>query len=117
MRIGFMTALALAAGIASAEDTALSGDQIKAMLTDQKVLGEGTTQVFYASGRTLYNDGHDSWGYWEVRGDQYCSTWPPQNGWACYDMFTRQTDTRLEIVFIGESGKEYPTWLAPKESQ
>ncbi|MEM9046705.1 MAG: hypothetical protein AAGC81_18650 [Pseudomonadota bacterium] len=117
MRIVLIATLALITGFALAEESALTGDQIKDLLTDQKVLGEGTTQIFYASGRTLYNDGHDSWGYWEVRGDQYCSTWPPQNGWACYDMVTRQTDTRQEIVFIGESGKEYPTWLAPEESQ
>ena len=44
-----------------------------------------------ASGRTLYHAGRDSWGYWIVRGDLYCSQWPPSDRWDCYGM-TRAGD-------------------------
>ena len=53
-----------------------------------------------ASGRTLYNTGRDSWGYWQVRGDQYCSMWPPSDLWACYDMARRGDVLR----FFGAAG-------------
>lgn len=46
----------------------------------------GATQDFRASGRTLYNSGEPSWGYWEVRDGRYCSQWPPSSDWDCYDM-------------------------------
>ena len=51
--------IALAAmlpGKALAQDwTAMTGAQIAAALTDQDVVYVGATQLFYASGRTLYN--------------------------------------------------------------
>lgn len=79
----------------------LNGDQINAALSDHTYVYENhATQRFYASGRTLYNAGQDSWGYWEVRGDLYCSQWPPAGGWACYDV--ERLATRLR--FIGERG-------------
>ncbi|MEO1733028.1 MAG: hypothetical protein AAFR45_05280 [Pseudomonadota bacterium] len=70
-------------------------------MTNKKLTYEsGAWQDFRASGRTLYNAGEDSWGYWGVRGDQYCSMWPPSDLWACYDM-ARSGDV---IRFIGASG-------------
>ncbi len=79
----------------------MDGAQIKAALTDRAlVYGDGSTQDFRASGRTLYNAGRDSWGYWAVRGDQYCSQWPPADGWYCYDM-ARNGDV---MRFIAEDG-------------
>lgn len=62
----------------------LDGAGIAAMLTDRQIVYENATQHFYASGRTLYNTGQDSWGNWVVRGDQYCSQWPPGDMWDCY---------------------------------
>lgn len=58
----------------------------------------GATQHFYASGRTLYDSGQPSWGYWAVRGDAYCSQWPPSDGWSCYDLERRASDGRLRFV-------------------
>ena len=87
-----MQRLAIAALLASAlpawasEERPLSGAGIAQMLTGAEVIGEGTRQKFYQSGRTLYDDGRDSWGYWRVEGDRYCSQWPPQEGWTCYDI-------------------------------
>lgn len=89
----------------------LSGDEIRAALTDATLdYGEATVQEFRASGRTLYTrGGRDSWGYWEVRGDQYCSQWPPSDLWACYGM-ARQGDV---LRFIGEAGDVSDGRLVP----
>jgi hypothetical protein len=66
---------------------AMSGAEITEALTRQELhYARGAWQRFNASGRTLYHAGTDSWGYWAVRGDQYCSQWPPNPLWTCYDM-------------------------------
>lgn len=84
-----------------AEDwRAMDGAEIAAALTDQTLIYENATQRFYASGRTLYDAGQDSWGYWAVRGDQYCSQWPPGDQWDCYDMAAMDDGVR----FIGADG-------------
>ncbi len=84
----------------SEEWRVLSGEQIATQLTGRTVIYVNATQRFYASGRTLYNAGHDSWGRWEVRGNQYCSQWPPAGGWACYDVAVQPG----KLQFQGESG-------------
>ena len=79
----------------------LAGDEIRAALEGRRVVYEsGAWQEFRTSGRTLYNAGRDSWGYWQVRGDTYCSMWPPSDLWACY----RVEGTQDGIRFIGASG-------------
>ena len=80
--------------------TPLSGAQIAEALTGKVLEYPGGWQDFRASGRTLYNTGRDSWGYWAVRGDQYCSMWPPSDLWACYGMARRGDVLR----FIGAAG-------------
>jgi len=82
----------------------LSGDQIEEVLRDRGLSYEDATQYFYASGRTLYTSGRDSWGYWRVDADRYCSQWPPADGWACYRMARRSDNGALK--FIGDSGAE-----------
>lgn len=80
----------------------LTGAEITEALTGRAlVYDNGATQDFRASGRTLYNAGRDSWGYWAVRGDQYCSMWPPSDLWACYDMARSTAGVR----FIGQAGE------------
>ncbi|MEL6479615.1 MAG: hypothetical protein AAFR17_19990 [Pseudomonadota bacterium] len=97
----------LAAFPALAEEVAVPGNEIHPLLADTTLRYEAAVQTFYRSGRTLYDDGQPSWGYWEVRGDAYCSQWPPQAGWACYQIL--QDPARPEvIVFVGESGTRYP---------
>ena len=76
--------------------------QISKALSETSLQYENASQVFYASGRTLYDAGRPSWGYWEARDNAYCSQWPPAGGWACYKM-ERDTDTG-NLRFIGESG-------------
>ena len=90
----------LAAPVAAQDWTGLDEADIAEVLTGQRVSYDGAWQEFYASGRTLYNAGRDSWGYWEPRGGRYCSRWPPADGWACYDV--ERAGNRVR--FIGDSG-------------
>jgi hypothetical protein len=98
-----LMALALVATPASSEEgpwAPMSGPEITQALTDRTLQYENAWQDFRPSGRTLYNAGRDSWGYWAVRDDQYCSLWPPSDLWACYTMTQRGDALR----FIGEAG-------------
>ncbi|MEL7117469.1 MAG: hypothetical protein AAGP08_18115 [Pseudomonadota bacterium] len=97
MRYVAAAAMIVWAGAAQADWVALSGAEIEAALTDRKLEYAAAWQEFRASGRTLYNAGRDSWGYWAVRGDQYCSQWPPGDLWDCYDM-EQHPDGRLRFV-------------------
>ncbi|MEP5732363.1 MAG: hypothetical protein ABJL67_23690 [Sulfitobacter sp.] len=78
----------------------MTGKQISESLTGRTLLYGAQWQDFRVSGRTLYFSGRDTWGYWEVRADQYCSMWPPSDLWACYDV-ARRGD---QIRFIGVQG-------------
>jgi hypothetical protein len=77
----------------------LDGPGISAALT-ARVLGypDGTLQDFFADGRTLYGE---SSGRWEVRGDRYCSLWPPSDRWTCYAV----DRNRLDIRFVDDAGE------------
>jgi hypothetical protein len=80
--------------------TRLDGEGISNALTS-RVLGypDGTLQDFFSDGRTLYSE---SFGRWEVRGDRYCSLWPPSERWACYVV----DRNGLDIRFTDDSGSE-----------
>lgn len=79
----------------------LTGAEIETALTDRTLDYGSATQVFKASGRTLYSvAGRDSWGSWAVREDQYCSVWPPSDLWACYDIQAKPGAVR----FVGAQG-------------
>ena len=98
----FLSLIAFLPGLAAAQEfLPLNGAEIEAALNDVTLTYEGgEVQTFYASGRTLYDNGRPSWGYWAARGDQYCSQWPPADGWDCYDM-----DAAGDVLrFIGETG-------------
>ncbi|MBT8459407.1 MAG: hypothetical protein HKP37_06155 [Boseongicola sp.] len=83
----FCAVLAMMAGPAFSDEwAALDGLEVAAALTDRTVDYEGAWQRFNASGTTLYNAGVDSWGTWAVRGSKYCSQWPPNSAWACFDV-------------------------------
>ena len=95
----------------------MTGADIRGMLSGATVLTprpdhQPIRQVFYESGRTLYDDGRDSWGYWEVRGDAYCSQWPPSAGWVCYRMWRWQRGGKQWVVWIGDSGTRYEGYVA-----
>ncbi|MGR3434921.1 MAG: hypothetical protein ACU0CO_08560 [Shimia sp.] len=92
-------AMVLAAWPVAAMAEPLDGGGIAAALTGTELAYEGGgRQVFYASGRTLYENGPPSWGYWAVRGDRYCSQWPPGEVWDCYDMDASEDGRTLRFV-------------------
>lgn len=74
---------------ALAQDWQRLGDaDISATLTAHAlVYDDGSEQVFFTDGRTLYTAGSgESWGKWWAEGGRYCSTWPPGETPACYDL-------------------------------
>ena len=99
----FALVFAMIGTCAAAQDwTPMTGPEVVEALTDREVrYNADTIQDFRKSGRTLYtHKGRESWGYWAVRDDQYCSVWPPSEIWACYDV----SQNGAVIRFIGESG-------------
>ncbi|MEM9425335.1 MAG: hypothetical protein AAGA06_01410 [Pseudomonadota bacterium] len=99
--------LGLTAGMAQAQDwTGLTGAEVRAVLSDRTLYYAASWQVFQADGATLYHAGYDggaeSWGQWEARGDQYCSLWPPGDGWACYDVSQSADGTRVRFTGPGD---------------
>jgi hypothetical protein len=91
--------MAVLPGLAHAEAwQPLDGPAITAALS-ARVLGypDGTLQDFFADGRTLSGE---SRGHWEVRGDQYCSVWPPSERWTCYQV----DQSGLDVRFTDTSG-------------
>jgi hypothetical protein len=110
--IGAIGAAALLASPATAAETKLSGAEITALLADHVMAGEADgkpwQQIFQKGGMTLYQvGGAQSQGFWQVRGDQYCSQWPPGETWSCYDM-TRDAET---YFFVSSSGQRSPAKL------
>ena len=80
--------------------TVLDGQGIDLALAGRKLQYETSTQDFRASGKTLYVTNRDSWGNWSIRGDQYCSQWPPSSGWNCYNVYLN--DDGGTVRFVGE---------------
>ena len=80
--------LALLAGPVAAEAVKLDGAAIsKALVGVKLVFDDGTSQSFAGDGGTTFDGGNGpSNGRWRVTGNQYCSTWPPSDSWACYDV-------------------------------
>lgn len=106
MRRLLVIGLCLATPAAAEEWHALDGPGIAAALAARVLrYKDGTTQNFFADGRTLFEtasgDG-ESWGRWQVRADQYCSVWPPSDSWACYAVAAEARGHDLR--FIAASG-------------
>ena len=107
----FALPLALLAAPLKAEERKLTTEQISALLPTIIALSETTRQTFSARGATTSTDrGRDSFGAWEARSDQYCSQWPPANGWACYDVLV-DGDT---LIWVGDSGHRTLNTMKPK---
>jgi hypothetical protein len=80
----------------------LDGEEVHAAPAGRTLLypDSGARQTFHASGRTHYVfGGQESWGRWRIEDEAYCSTWPPSDLWACYDM--SRFEDRLRIVAPG----------------
>jgi hypothetical protein len=109
------TILALAFGFfgpvnvaAATDDASANDDKIQKALSGRTAFEAGKTyrpwrQYFAADGTTVYfGDGPSSIGRWEVRGNQYCSLWPPVAEWECYDVFLDMFDRN--IIWFPKAG-------------
>ena len=95
----------------------LSGNEIRLWLTDSTAISKDPdapwAQYFAADGDTPYwvPGNAVSRGQWSVRGDQYCSRWPPNMDWDCYGMRGQLTTGERRVVWISASGHETPAIL------
>jgi hypothetical protein len=103
LALGF---LFLTAGLASAEEQVLKGVEILEVLGDKTLTADGDIQqLFQEGGLTLYMEkGSSSQGRWKVEKDEYCSQWPPNQGWSCYQV----TQDGEMITFIAKDGTRFP---------
>lgn len=100
MRFAVILAV-LMPGLAMAEDwQVLDGPAIEDVLADARLKYAFAAQHFDANGQTLYTADRPSWGSWAVRGERYCSVWPPSDFWACYDVSVNGDMVR----FIADDG-------------
>jgi hypothetical protein len=101
---------------ASADEVAMKGPDILKTLTGSFVEGSNWKQSFEAGGATVYAgaDGKQSTGRWDVRGDEYCSQWPPSDVWACYAMASDATADGISIIWISADGARESARLVAK---
>ena len=100
----FLAALVIlfATPVAAEDWHPVDGSEIYALLSERTVDYSGAWQEFRASGRTLYNAGAGSWGIWGVRGDFYCSQWPPNSAWDCYFVDPNTDGTAVRFSGSGD---------------
>ncbi|MEM6371608.1 MAG: hypothetical protein AAF727_02370 [Pseudomonadota bacterium] len=101
-----------------AEERVLFGPEIDDLLPGIVALGVGeeTVQTFSASGSTEYvASGRASVGKWWVTATQYCSSWPPASGSACYDVVLDNNVTPARLSWVGESGRPIHNIIGEKE--
>jgi hypothetical protein len=84
---------------------ALNSAEIRVALDGRKLVYAGASQVFYPSGRTLYDAGSESWGYWRAEDDRYCSQWPPAGAWDCYRL--ERAGDGLSVRFLDAEGRPF----------
>lgn len=87
LRAGLVGLLLCAGPVWAADWYPLTGAQITATL-ERHILrhDDGSEQQFNYGGLTDYRRGWPNEGHWRVTGDRYCSQWPPQTLWRCYDV-------------------------------
>ena len=103
------TSLFVLATAAHASERLLTGAEITEALSGHTYRHADVTkkveQMFQASGDTFYSeDGAQSQGRWDVRGDKYCSQWPPSKVWSCYTISADGT----VLTFISTHGALFP---------
>jgi hypothetical protein len=106
--LSFFVSVPLFVLAAMAAEKPLKGDEIRTALSDHTIAGtddgKAWQQTFQKGGATFYSQGSAvSNGVWEVRGDKYCSQWPPSKAWSCYAV----TADSKTITFISSTGKRY----------
>jgi hypothetical protein len=103
---------------AQAAEKKLAATDLRDLLSDIRLTstetGREVEQVFQASGATFTIDietGQQSQGFWKLRGDQYCSQWPPSEYWECFDVYGNDQG----VVFVSSQGKRYQMELPPAD--
>jgi hypothetical protein len=100
----------------SAQAEKLDGPSAEKLLDNTTVYSvptaeNGWRQSFSKGGQTTYVDagGQKTYGQWMMRGDKYCSVWPPSDRWVCYEVEGGQTtDGKPTVTWIsGGDGKRY----------
>lgn len=100
---GLLLAFVMVAGPGYAADwTPLDGEGIESALSGKSLDYGDATQDFRASGATDYFAGRPSTGQWAVRGDQYCSIWPPSDSWTCYDVDLSEAGDKVRFRGVGD---------------
>ena len=99
---------------AAAQEVRMMGGQIETMLSGAYVVGIGFNQRFFApknkkwpAGTTYDEGGNLTFGKWEVRGNRYCSVWPPNATWACYTMFKRDHDGKTDLIWVDDANRRF----------
>src|SRR4051812_26624292 len=117
MRLKLVLATTMALALpAAADEVPMNGPAILKTLTGAHVEGSNWSQNFEAGGATVYTgaDGKQSSGRWDVRGDEYCSQWPPSDVWACYAMAADTTADGITIIWINADGSRESARLIAK---
>ncbi len=120
MRLFAVLVMALFCHSVLAAERKLTGNEIGVLLQRIIALGKNTRQTFTDTGTTTYiENGQASQGRWHVRGDQYCSSWPPSVLWACYFIHVDNETGGLPatLVWIGDSQKRLVNRVEKKEEQ
>jgi hypothetical protein len=101
---------------AAADEVLMKGADILKTLTGARVEGSNWAQSFEVGGATVYTgaDSKQSSGRWDVRGDEYCSQWPPSDVWACYAMATDTAADGITIIWISADGSRESARLVAK---
>jgi hypothetical protein len=107
--------VALASALAA--ERPLSGTDIRTLLAGNTAVGSSNKgdwrQFFNANGDTLYVRGKEppSSGAWRVKGDQFCSQWPPATDWTCYTMTGDPALPEPAVTWQGQSGTPFPATI------
>jgi hypothetical protein len=114
LRAGLLLAVLCFAPPVAAGEHKLAGPEIRAVLSGHEVSGSNDggpwRQIFAGDGSTTHFQGTgQSGGFWDVRGHQYCSRWPPGDRWSCYDI-ARDADV---IAFIAADGSRSVGRITP----
>ncbi len=116
MRIVSTFAFLLIGVFAAHAGEKLTGAQIEIVLSDSTAWylpleATSARQYFHKNGETPYVDakGEKTYGEWMVKGDQYCSIWPPSEHQTCFDMEKGALpDGTPTFTFVsGGGGKRY----------
>jgi hypothetical protein len=96
-------ALALAADDDQGADWRDAGD-VAALLSERSVDYPDAAQDFFGDGTTAYFADRPASGRWEARDGRYCTQWPPEEEWNCFDLAVSGDGARVR--FTDDAGNE-----------